>query len=376
MKQAISTKYINSHHMKSFLVLFLSIFTLYSLVAQDIKVVQRPQEPKKPYPYFSEDVMFQNQEAKISLSGTLTLPKNKNDFPVVVLISGSSPYNRNEEIAGHKPFLVIADHLTRNGIGVLRYDDRGVGQSEGKYEMAAYTDRTGDVESAIAYLRTRKDISKRKIGLIGHSEGGLIAPRVASRQKDISFIVLLAAPAIPGYDMILLQTETRNKARGISDAKIKVELAFLKGIFDVVIAASDLEKAKSHLADSLTAHPEHLPEGMKAENVDAIVETFTAPWFQNILRYNPGISLENVKCPVLAINGGKDLQIPPKENLDAIKKALKKGGNEKVTIKKLPNLNHLFQEAETGLPDEFSTIEQTFSPIALKEITNWIRKSE
>lgn len=339
--------------------------------------IKRPQEPIKPYPYYSEDVTFENTKANITLSGTLTLPKNGGNFPAVILISGSGPQNRDEELLGHKPFLVISDYLTKNGIGVLRYDDRGVGQSTGDFETATSADFATDVESAITYLKTRKEVNTNKIGLVGHSEGGLIAPMVASKSKDVSFIVLLAGPGISGYDIILLQTELINKANGIDESKLQKELAFLRSSLDMVVNGSDLDKIKKELIDSIQKQiieqPELVPEGMKAEDVKQFVETFTTPWFHYFLKFNPSAVLVNVKCPVLAINGEKDLQVPPKENLSAIENALIKGGNNNITIKEFPNLNHLFQEAQTGSPTEYATIEQTFSPDALKEITNWIK---
>lgn len=366
--------------MKNFLFFLIQIIAVSSLTAQDIRIGPRPQEPIEPYPYIAEEVKFQNKKADITLSGTLTLPKSQSDFPVVVLISGSSPHNRNEEIAGHKPFLVIADYLTRNGIGVLRYDDRGVGQSGGKYEIAAYDDRTSDVESAIAYLKTRKEVNSKKIGLIGHSEGGLIAAMVAEKSKDVHFIILMAAPGLTGYDMVLLQTEISNKTAGTNEAEIQKEVALLRCIFDIAINSDNLNESKSTLTDSLLnqikKYPEQFPKGLKAEDLNQMVETFTASWFQRILKSNPDASLRNVECPVLAINGGKDMQILPKENLNAIRNALVKAGNEKVKIMELPNLNHLFQEAQTGLQEEFSTLEQTFSSVALKEITNWIKTNK
>lgn len=341
------------------------------------EIIKRPQEPIKPYPYSSEEVTFDNTKANNTLSGTLTLPKNGANFPVVILISGSGPQNRDEELLGHKPFLVISDYLTKNGIGVLRYDDRGVGQSTGNFETATSADFATDVESAITYLKTRKEINTNKIGLIGHSEGGLIAPMVAAKSKDVSFIVLLAGPGISGYDIILLQTELINKANGADESKLQKELAFLKGSLDMVVKGSDLEKIKTKLIDSIQnqiiEQPELVPEEMKAEDVKQFVETFTTPWFHYFLKFNPSSVLMNVKCPVLAINGEKDLQVPPKENLSAIENALMKGGNKNITIKEFPNLNHLFQEAQTGSPTEYATIEQTFSPDALEVIASWIK---
>lgn len=361
--------------MKSLLILILSLVSAIALEAQDIN--QKPQEPTAPFPYYSEEVTFQNKEANIALSGTLTLPENQTNYPMVVLISGSSPHNRNEEIAGHKPFLVIADHLTKNGIGVLRYDDRGVGKSEGTYEIAAYADRISDVESAIAYLKTRKENNAENIGLMGHSEGGLIAAMVAEQSTDVGFIVSMAAPGLSGYEMMMLRTEISHKEAGTNESEVQKEIMLLKGIFDVVMASDDLSESKAILTDSLLnqmeSNPAQFQEGLKSENLTQMIGTFTAPWFQRILQSNPGTSLRNVSCPVLAINGGLDKQILPKENLGAIKKALEEGGNKQATIKELPNLNHLFQEAKTGLVEEFETIDQTFSPIALKEVTNWIK---
>ncbi len=358
--------------MKLFLHLLLPVITISVSTAQ---LKPRPQEPTKPYPYLSESVSFSNPEAGITLSGTLTLPINEERFPVVILISGSSPHNRDEEIAGHKPFLVIADHLTRNGIGVLRYDDRGVGQSEGEYKIAGYADRASDVKSAVAFLKKNKRIDSNKIGLIGHSEGGLIAPIVASNSKDISFIIMLAAPALPGSDIMLLQTEFSNKAQGVSGAKTETELSFLKTIFDDVSQSTDLEKTRASLSKKLKANKETLPEDVSVDAIDGILETFTAPWFQKIITYDPRTILMDVKCPVLALNGAKDLQITSEANLSAIEKALKDGGNSNATVKQLQGLNHLFQEAQTGLADEFAAIDQTFSPLALKEITTWIHSN-
>ena len=358
--------------MKKSLVIFLQLLATFTSVGQENNGVARPQEPKEPFPYFSELVTFQNQENN-TLAGTLTLPKGKTKVPTVVLISGSSPHNRDQEIAGHKPFLVLADYLTRNGIGVLRYDDRGVGESEGSYEIAAYEDRANDVNGAISFLKTRKEVDKSRIGLVGHSEGGLIASIVASMSKGLGFIVTLGAPALPGREMILLQTKYGNNAKGIDSTRTQEKLVFLKHIFDDICESSDLTKTKSDLLSFFEANRSSIPSGMKIEQVSAMLETFTTSWFQTILMYDPRLTLEKVTCPVLALSGERDLQIPPKENLAAIKMALGKAKNPHVVIKELPQLNHLFQEAQTGLPDEFATIEQTFSPIALTEIVNWIR---
>jgi len=342
-------------------------------------VAKRPQEPVKPYSYYSEEVTFQNVKENISLAGTLTLPKKEGNFPVVILISGSGPQNRDEELLGHKPFLVLSDYLTKNGVAVLRYDDRGVEKSTGNFNAATSADFATDVESAIAYLKTRKEINKKKIGLIGHSEGGLIAPMVASKSKEVAFIVLLAGPGIPGNELLLLQKELIERAMGVSEAEIKEGLESNAKLFDVVIQSVDIQKLKVDLTTKLNEmfanNPStEIPNGMTKEQFIAMqVDQIASPWMEYFIKYNPKLALEKVKCPVLALNGEKDLQVPPKENLAAIKNALHKGGNKNVTTKELLNLNHLFQESETGAPAEYGTIEQTFAPIALEEIKNWIK---
>lgn len=343
------------------------------------EIVTRPQDPKKPYGYYTEDVSFLNTKANILLSGTLTLPKKEGNFPIVILISGSGPQNRDEELLAHKPFLVLADYLTNNGIGVLRYDDRGVGQSKGDFTMATSADFATDVESAITYLKTRKETNKTKIGLVGHSEGGLIAPLVASNSKDVSFIVLLAGPGMRGDKLLLLQQELISKANNISETEIKKSNKLNSKLFKLVVQSKDQQKLKADLTNLLheTLQKDSsgtITNGMsKEEFVSMMITEFTSPWMQYFLKYDPAIVLRKVTCPVLAVNGEKDLQVPPKENLTAIKKALVKGGNKDVTVLDFPNLNHLFQESQTGSPAEYSTIEQTFSPKALDEITKWIR---
>jgi len=339
----------------------------------------RPQETIKPYPYYSEDITFENKKAGISLAGTLTLPNKDGVFPVVILISGSGPQNRDEELLGHKPFLVLSDYLTKNGIAVLRYDDRGTALSKGDFKTATSADFATDVESAITYLKTRKEINKKKIGLIGHSEGGLIAPMVASKSKDVAFIVLLAGTGIQGDRILLLQQKLIGKASGVSDEDLQKSELENRKVFDIVNKSTNLEKLNIDLTDfikqTLKDNPNtEKPEGMNDDDfVKLQVKQIATPWMQYFIKYNPAPALEKVKCPVLAINGEKDLQVPPKENLEAIKKSLTKGGNKKVTIKEFPNLNHLFQECKTGSPDEYATIEQTFSPIALTEILKWLQ---
>jgi hypothetical protein len=340
----------------------------------------RPQEPVKPYPYYSEEVTFRNEQANIKLTGTLTLPSKEGKFPVVVLITGSGPQNRDEELLGHKPFLVLSDYLTRNGIAVLRYDDRGIAQSEGNFKTATTLDFASDVEAAIAYLKTRKEIDKKKIGLIGHSEGGLIAPMVASKSKDVSFIVLLAGPGIRGSQLLLMQQELIGRASGIPESELQKSKEINRTAFNLVLKTTNTETLRIELTDYLTKESKKSHDPSKAgdkndsDMIKTQVDQITSPWMLYFLRYDPAPVLEKVKCRVLALNGAKDLQVPPKEDLSAIKASLLKGGNKKVTTIEFPDLNHLFQECKTGLPAEYAQIEQTFSPTALEEITKWIKQ--
>ena len=336
----------------------------------------RPQEPKKPYPYYSEEVTFQNPKANIALAGTLTLPQKEGHFPAVILVTGSGPQNRDEEIMGHKPFLVLSDYLTKKGIAVLRFDDRGVGQSKGDFKTAITEDFASDAESAVAYLKTRKEIIK--IGIAGHSEGGIVAPMVANKTKDVSFIVLLAGTGLRGDKILLLQQELIARASGGTEADIKKTKENNTKAFEIILKSkSDAtlkEDLKKYLTEAVKLVPaDNKPKGMTDDEFVTLQLTqLTNPWMLNFIRYDPAQALEKVKCPVLAVNGEKDLQVPPKENLPAIEKALKKAGNKKLTIREFKGLNHLFQECKTGLPAEYSEIEQTFSPVVMEEIANWI----
>jgi fermentation-respiration switch protein FrsA (DUF1100 family) len=336
------------------------------------QAVIRPQEPQKPYSYYTEEVTFQNSKENISLAGTLSLPKKEGNYPVVILISGSGPQNRDEELLGHKPFLILSDYFTKNGIAVLRYDDRGVAQSKGDFKTATSLDFASDVESAIAYLKTRKEINKNKIGLVGHSEGGIIAPIVASKSKDVNFIVLMAGVGVPGDQLLLSQLELISRASGASEVDTKNATATMRGATEIIAKATNSEQLKTELTNYLIEHSNGPEEISKDDYITLQVDQLTSPWMRYFIKYNPATLLEKVKCPVLAVNGDKDLQVPAKENLTAIKNALEKGGNKKVTTKEYPNLNHLFQECKTGSPNEYAVIEQTFSPLALDEITKWI----
>jgi uncharacterized protein len=332
----------------------------------------RPQNPVKPYPYREEELAFPNTQAKISLDGTLTLPSGQGPFPAAILIGGSGPHDRDETIAGHRPFLVIADHLTRKGIAVLRFDKRGIGKSTGAYAQATSEDFAGDVQAALSYLKSRKEIDPKRIGLIGHSEGGLIAPMVAARSKEVAWIILLAAPGLKGEDTLLLQSELILRAAGVNDEQIAKARELNKQVYALVRQEGDpatLQTKLNQLVESSGMGAALLPADLQSQ-----VRLMTSPWFRFFLDYDPVPVLHKTLCPVLALNGEKDLQIAPKENLEQIRKAFQQGGNKDFQTAELPGLNHLFQHAPTGSPTEYGGIEETIAPEALNSISDWVLK--
>jgi len=349
------------------------------LTRGDYSFKSKSQEPLKPYPYLSEDISFKNPSAgNIKLSGTLTIPENIENPPVVVLITGSGAQNRNEEILGHKPFLVLADHLTKKGIAVLRYDDRGFGDSEGNFDTATTYDFASDAEAAVAYLKTRKatvDISK--IGLIGHSEGGMIAPLIASKNSSISFIILLAGPGINGKDILLTQTRKAYELAGVTENEIKLNEKYSDKIYDICknYKGKDSKKQMIDLYHEMQKESTGL---LKAQYTDEIIEKsitqLTSPWMLEFIKFDPAEYLSKVKCPILAINGEKDSQVLSKVNLTAIKKSLEIATNKDITVMELKDLNHLFQTSKTGSFSEYGKNEETFSPKVLNIISDWINK--
>lgn len=340
-------------------------------------MINRPQDPKAPFPYTSEEVTFTNEKFNIKLSGTLTLPQGPGPFKAVIMITGSGAQNRNEEIMGHKPFLVIADYLSRNGIAVLRYDDRGTGKSQGKYADATSADLATDAEAAYNFLKNYSKINMKEIGFIGHSEGGLIAPIVAASNHNIGFIVSLAGPGVTGQQIILRQTEDISRLSGVKEAAIKESVETNKKLYTILKKEKDNNKAEAKI---LARYREILdkkktPKEDAEKQVKQLKMTFGAPaypWFRYFIMADPAAYWKKVKCPVLALNGDKDLQVSAKENLPAIGKALKSSGNNSYKTVLLPGLNHLFQHCKTGLPNEYNTIDETFSPEAMKIISDWI----
>jgi fermentation-respiration switch protein FrsA (DUF1100 family) len=347
---------------------------------QTLSNANRPQTPRAPFPYQSEDVSYENTAARVTLAGTLTLPKGDGPFPAVLLITGSGPQDRDETFVGHKPFLVIADTLTRRGIAVLRVDDRGIGQSTGTFATATTFDFADDVEAGLRYLATRPEIDKHRVGLIGHSEGGIIAPLVASRNKEVAFIVLLAGLGLPGEEISCLQGRLIAKAGGMKDADLDVSERIQRKLFAVIKAeppGTDLVQKLKQTMQTEVANltPEQRKELNKAGGLtaaEASLAAFTRPWFKLFLTHDPVPVLRKVTCPVLALNGELDLQVSVKQNLEAIEAALKAGGNKDYTIKALPKLNHLFQTATTGAPSEYGRIDETVNTAVLQLLGDWI----
>lgn len=336
-------------------------------------VHKRPQEDAihaGPAPYVQRDVQFNNSAAHIQLAGTLTLPKGEGPFPAVVLISGTGHNTRDEDVWGHKVFLVLADALTREGLAVLRYDKRGVGGSSGNYDAATTADFTSDAEAAVTWLKTQSQIDASRIGVLGHSEGGIIAPAVAAADKSVAFVIMIAGPAIRGDKLFVLQSAMTAKAYGAPDDYIAKRKIFDQELYTAILSApsesSALDRAKALVAQGVT------DKIVDANEAEALPKDDTTPWERYFLAYDPAPTLARLTVPVLVLNGSLDVQVPAKENLAAAREALR--NNRDATVIELPGMNHLLQDAKTGGPNEYNDIEETMSPAALKIITDWLRK--
>lgn len=342
--------------------------------------LNRPQTPQPPFDYDSEEVTIENKKDGLTLAGTLTTPKGNGPFPVVVLISGSGPQDRDETLFSHKPFFVIADHLAKNGIGVLRFDDRGTASSTGDFASATSADFANDVESVVEFLKAKDKVDATKIALCGHSEGGLIAPIVASRRTDLAAIVMLAGPGVNGRQIAFNQSRLIAAAAGAQEYEMKINDMLLAKIFEYQDQNKPLDGS---FLDAIIKQIESAVPGDKTDefNVDetraaiqqAVARTDT-PWFKYFATFEPATALSKVKCPVLAIVGEKDLQVDPKLNNPAIEKALMDGGNPDYQVTVLPELNHLFQKCKTGAMSEYNQIEHTIDQSALDLLTDWLSK--
>ena len=339
--------------------------------SDEVLELRRPQNPTKPYPYKEEEVTFASQNGAAQLSGTLTIPQGAGPFPAALLISGSGPQNRDEFLAGHRPFLVIADYLTRKGVAVLRYDKRGIGKSTGDFSAATTREFAADAESALGYLKTRKEVSPGKTGTLGHSEGALIAP-ILGAEGGVAWIVLLAGPAQTGERIMLAQSQAIASTAGMPAAQVAQSLDFDKKAYALVREEKDQTLLEKKIAAMVVSSG--VAESQVPASVAAQIHMLSSPWFRYFLDYDPLPALQKVKCPLLALNGEKDLQVSAKDNLPLIQKALEDAGNNDVTTKSLAELNHLFQHAESGTPTEYGAIEETISPEVLQMIADWIRK--
>lgn len=345
------------------------------------KIQPRPQDPKD-FPYKQEEVTFTNEVAGNTLAGTLTLPANGNPSKVVILITGSGPQNRNAELIpfNHRPFLVLSDHLTRHGIAVLRYDDRGVGKSTGTFANATSADFADDVEAAVKYISSRTDLKNAAIGLIGHSEGGMIAPIVASRNPKVKYIVLMAGPGIPIDQLYAQQIADAMKLSGIPADEVAQEMVTNVKVFTAMKEARELPIQQASLQVELALRKEldlrpleKLDRTVKESIIQRTLANYKTPWFRYFITFDPSVYLTKVKCPVLALNGTLDFQVASTPNLAGIKAGLEKAGNKRFEIVPIQGLNHLFQKANTGAITEYGDIEETMNPAALEKISTWIK---
>ncbi len=338
------------------------------------------EEPPEPLPYLEEEVTFHN--AAITLAGTLTLPESGGPHPAVVMITGSGPQNRDEELFGFRPFHTIADHLTRNGIAVLRYDDRGVGGSTGSVSEATTEDFARDVLAAVDFLKNRSDIDPERIGLIGHSEGGIVAPLASSMSDDVGFMVLMAGTSVSGAEILLEQGALIMRVSGAAEADIERQIAFQKRTFEAIRSGDGWDELAADLETKLRESVAEMPDSQRniITDVDTFINTqvqaqltaLQTPWFRYFLDYDPAATLGRIDTPILALFGELDLQVPPAQNRGPLEQALRDGNHPDYTVRVFPQANHLFITATTGSPAEYATLEKVFVPEFLPLITEWI----
>lgn len=327
---------------------------------------RRPQTPHAPFPYRNQDVTFRNEAADVTLAGTLTEPSGPGPFPAVVLLTGSGPEDRDETLFDHKPFAVLADELTRRGIAVLRFDDRGVGQSTGTLTGTTSADYAADARAALVWLRAHPGVAPRHVGLLGHSQGGTAAILAAGQPQGPDFLVLLAAPGLPGDELLVQQVVALSRLRTGDPTALAAAEQQQRTILAAVIQHPDNAQARVHLLPLLAA------AGSSGPAAERAVTQLTSPDYRALLADRPAQTLAHVRCPVLALNGGKDVQVAAVPNLAGIRQALQAAGNRDVTTRELPGLNHLFQTAATGAPSEYATLEETYAPALLQAVGDWI----
>ncbi len=351
-----------------------------------VATLNRPQTPKPPFPYRIEDIEYDNPVNGIHYAGTITYPDSGGPFPAILLITGSGQQDRDETIIGHKPFAVIADYLTRKGFAVLRVDDRQKGKSTGDLTKATTLDFSKDVETSLGELQKRKNIDQKKIGLIGHSEGGLIAAMVAAENPKLQFIILLAGPGLKGADLLTLQTLALDRSMGVPEELAIAETALKSQIISGLLSSKDTSTQFENAWTSFLSWRKNTkPEIVSAlsMNEDAVAKNviwtylkgLNSPWLIYFLQTDPATYLVKLKCKVLALNGSRDIQVLPDQNLAAIDSALKKSGVKVYATEKLEGLNHLFQHCNTCTIKEYGELEETFSPEALKIMSDWLDKN-
>ena len=330
----------------------------------------RPQDPLPPFKYHIEEVTFVNEKEGNSLVGTLTIPEGKGPFPAMVLVSGSGQQDRDEELMNHRPFWVIADYCALHGIAVLRYDDRGVGGSTGEVKNATSMDFSYDAEAAFDYLRNRKEINASKVGILGHSEGGVINFMVSARRPEVAFLVSLAGPAVNGIEVLKEQQAAILRASGMSEEMVQFSGNANAQMYDIIEASSNREEADSLLRQLLKGW------GYNEELTEQTVSQLTMPWMYYFLRYDPTEAIVKTNCPALLLNGSKDLQVIASQNLPGYEKIIAEHGKTNLTLRELPDLNHLFQHCETGSPNEYFEIEETISSEVLEMIVGFVKGIE
>ena len=329
----------------------------------------RPQDPHPPFDYRIEEVTFSNEKEGNTLTGTLTIPAGEGPFPALVLVSGSGQQNRDEELMNHRPFWVIADYCARHGVAVLRYDDRGVGGSTGEVLNATSLDFSYDAEAAFDFLRNRKEINASRIGILGHSEGGIINFMVAARRPEVAFLVSLAGPAVNGVEVLKEQQKAILRASGMTEEAVQFSSNANAQLFDIIEASSDREEADTLLRQLLNGW------GYNEELTEQTIGQMASPWMYYFLKYDPTEAIVKTNCPALLLNGSKDLQVLASQNLPAYERIIAEHGKTNLTLRELPDLNHLFQHCETGSPNEYFTIEETISPEVLERIVEFVKKN-